>query len=70
MSLVRATPEKFELRGRFTPDPQPEAKLGPPVISGGKLYLREQNALFCYDVVNWPQETDEKGGRKQATHAR
>lgn len=71
VSLVRATPEKFELRGRFTPPIRSRKQSWVhPVISGGKLYLREQNALFCYDVVNWPQETDEKGGRKQATHAR
>jgi outer membrane protein assembly factor BamB len=51
VSLVKADPEGFELRGRFE---QPE-EAGPPtwphpVISGGRLYLRDQNLLFCYDV--------------------
>lgn len=71
VSLVRATPEKFELRGRFTPPIRSRRQSWVhPVISGGRLYLREQNALFCYDVVNWPQETGEKSTRRQAAGTR
>ena len=51
VSLVKATPEKFELLGRFE---QPERSGKPswphPVIADGRLYLRDQDALFCYDV--------------------
>jgi hypothetical protein len=51
VSLVKATPEKFELLGRFD---QPERADKPswphPVVADGRLYLRDQDSLFCYDV--------------------
>ncbi|HUY89654.1 MAG TPA: PQQ-binding-like beta-propeller repeat protein [Pirellulales bacterium] len=51
VSLVRATPEKFELLGRFE---QPDASGKPnwphPVVADGRLYLRDQDNLFCYDL--------------------
>lgn len=71
VSLVRATPEKFELRGRFSPPIRGRKQSWVhPVISGGKLYLREQSSLFCYDVVNWPKEADEKKASKETTRAK
>ncbi len=65
VSLVRATPEGFSLQGRFVP-PRRSRKQSwvHPVISGGKLFLREQNTLFCYDVVNQPTEEDSDKVRK------
>lgn len=51
VALIKASPEKYELLGKFT-IPDVERPSWPhPVIVGGKLYLREQNALYCYDVT-------------------
>ncbi len=53
MALVEATPDKYNLKGTFTPPARTGAQ-GPawahPVISDGKLYLRHADVLFCYDV--------------------
>lgn len=50
MALVEATPEKFVLKGKF----EIASKLGQswphPVIAAGKLYLRDQDVLLCYDI--------------------
>jgi hypothetical protein len=48
---VEASPQACQLHGQFE---QPERSDQPswphPVIAGGKLYLREQDMLYCYDV--------------------
>lgn len=48
--LLEAAPEGMRVKGRFK---TPEAK-GPawahPVIHDGRLYLRHDDSLFCYDV--------------------
>jgi outer membrane protein assembly factor BamB len=50
MILVEATPEGYRERGSFM-IPDVERQSWPhPVIIGGRLYLREQDNLFCYDV--------------------
>ncbi len=50
MALVDATPEQFRLKGTF----KPAVINGPawpyPVIHDGKLYLRANDVLMCYDV--------------------
>jgi outer membrane protein assembly factor BamB len=49
MALVAATPEKYQLKGRFrTPDNS--KSLAHPAINNGRLYLRELDALYCYDL--------------------
>ena len=49
VALVAATPEKYQLKGQFrTPDNR--RSLAHPAISNGRLYLREQDALYCYDL--------------------
>ena len=51
MVLAEATPEAYREKGSF---PIPEVKhpsWSHPVVAGGKLYLREQDHLFCYDVA-------------------
>ena len=49
--LIEATPEEYRERGSFM-IPDVERPSWPhPVITGGRLYLREQNSLFCYDVT-------------------
>ena len=50
VALIEATPEEFRLKGTF----QTPVKKGPgwphPVIHDGKLYLRDNDALMCYDL--------------------
>ncbi|QDV75017.1 PQQ-binding-like beta-propeller repeat protein [Botrimarina mediterranea] len=54
--LIEASPEGWKEHGRFKLDPQteqrkPQGKIWVhPVIAGGKLYLRDQELLFCFDV--------------------
>ena len=51
IALVEATPNAYKEKGRFDqPDRSSENSWPHPVISGGRLYLRDQDALFCYDV--------------------
>lgn len=56
LTLVRVTPEMFEAKGSFTLEPQspnrnPQGKVWThPVVIGGKLYLRDQEFISCYDV--------------------
>jgi outer membrane protein assembly factor BamB len=56
VALIEASPKGWKEQGRFTLSPQTtqRAKSGKiwvhPVVSGGKLYLRDQELLFCYDV--------------------
>jgi outer membrane protein assembly factor BamB len=51
VALVEATPEGYKETGRFN---QPERSglnsWVHPVVVGGKLYLRDQDLLLCYDV--------------------
>lgn len=56
--LVPASPDGWNEKGRFTiPEKSSHrSKSGKfwthPVVSNGKLYLRDQELLFCYDVKN------------------
>jgi outer membrane protein assembly factor BamB len=51
MLLIEPNPKQYIERGRFD---QPERSQQPawphPVIANGKLYLRDQDLLLCYDV--------------------
>ncbi len=56
VALVEASPAGWNEKGRFKLSPQ-TAKRKPqgriwvhPVVSGGNLYLRDQELLHCYDV--------------------
>jgi outer membrane protein assembly factor BamB len=51
VALVEATPTGYKEKGRFTP-PTPSGvdAWANPVVFGGKLYIRDQDQLFCYDV--------------------
>jgi outer membrane protein assembly factor BamB len=49
VALVAATPEKYQLKGQFQ-SPDNSRSLAHPSISNGRLYLREQDALYCYDL--------------------
>ncbi len=54
--VVKASPEGFDETGRFTIPKQtskrkPAGGIWPhPVIANGKMYLRDQELLFCYDL--------------------
>jgi outer membrane protein assembly factor BamB len=54
--LIKADPEGFEITGRFTLSPQTEQRKPQgriwvhPVVANGKLYLRDQEFIMCYDV--------------------
>lgn len=51
MSLVKASPEKYEELGSFTvPGSGERPSWAHPVIADGRLYLREQDRIVCYDV--------------------
>jgi hypothetical protein len=51
MLLIEPNAKQYVERGRFD---QPERSQQPdwthPVIANGKLYLRDQDVLLCYDV--------------------
>ncbi len=49
--LVEANPKEYVARGRFNqPNRTRERAWTHPVIANGKLYIRDQNLLLCYDV--------------------
>lgn len=59
VALVEATPEGYREKGRFTPPAQPARKRqGPfpekawayPVIANGRLYIRDVETLWAYDI--------------------
>jgi outer membrane protein assembly factor BamB len=51
VALVEATPKGYREKGRFTQPERSSEKAWPhPVIAGGRLYLRDWDKLFCYDV--------------------
>jgi outer membrane protein assembly factor BamB len=51
LTLVEATPQAFRLRGRFDQPERSDKKAWPhPVIAHGRLYIRDQELLLCYDV--------------------
>jgi outer membrane protein assembly factor BamB len=51
MILFEPNPKKYVERGRFS---QPDRSKAPawshPVVANGKLYLRDQDVLFCYEI--------------------
>ncbi len=50
MALIGATPSGYEEKGTFEIPDVEQPSWSHPVIVGGKLYLREQDAMYCYDV--------------------
>jgi outer membrane protein assembly factor BamB len=56
VALVEASPEGYREQGRFTPPAPPkrtnnmEKAWVYPVVAGGRLYLRDHECLWCYDV--------------------
>ena len=56
VALVEASPDGWKETGRFSiPQKTKRARKGSsiwthPVVANGKLYLRDQDLIFCYDV--------------------
>ncbi|HWX23157.1 MAG TPA: PQQ-binding-like beta-propeller repeat protein [Candidatus Binatia bacterium] len=51
VALIEATPDGYKEHGRFNqPHRSKEHSWPHPVIANGKLYLRDQDVLLCYDV--------------------
>ena len=51
MLLIEPNPKQYVERGRFDqPDRSEPPAWTHPVIANGKLYLRDQDVLLCYDV--------------------
>jgi outer membrane protein assembly factor BamB len=54
--LIEASPGGWKEHGRFKLDPQTKIRSSDgriwthPVISNGRLYLRDQDLIYCYDV--------------------
>lgn len=50
MALIEATPEGYHEKGTFKIPDCHDPSWPHPVVAGGKLYLREQDALLCYSL--------------------
>ena len=50
MILVEASPEAYRERGSFDIPDVKKPSWSHPVVSNGRLYLREQDSLFVYDI--------------------
>ncbi len=57
VALVEATPEAYREKGRFTPPEQPKHDRGAmekawayPAVANGRLYIRDDGTLWCYDI--------------------
>jgi len=56
VALVEATPDAYREKGRFTPPDEPkranqmEKAWAYPALAHGRLYIRDKNMLWCYDV--------------------
>lgn len=51
MALVEATPEKYVLKGKFDLATHNGSSWPHPVIVDHCLYVRDQDALLCYDIA-------------------
>ena len=50
-ALIAADPAELKEVSRFEQPERSDKKAWPhPVVANGKLYLRDQNVLLCYDV--------------------
>ena len=57
VALVEPSPESYREKGRLTPPERPqhttemEKAWAYPVVANGRLYLREGESLWCYDIT-------------------
>ena len=52
MALIKATPDSYQLKSNFRIPSNLGKGWSAPVISGSRLYLRDQDALLCYDLAD------------------
>jgi outer membrane protein assembly factor BamB len=50
VALIAASPSGFRLLGKFAPPPMAGPAWAHPVVLDGRLYLRHNDVLLCYDV--------------------
>jgi outer membrane protein assembly factor BamB len=56
VALVEPSPESFREKGRFSPPNQPQRVVAGekawtyPVVANGRLYIRDLDVLWCYDI--------------------
>ena len=50
VALIEANPNEYKLKASFMPAHQEKESWAHPVIANGRLLLREQDKLMCYDV--------------------
>ena len=51
VGLVEATPDGYKEKGRFDqPNRSSENSWPHPVVANGKLYIRDQDVMLCFDV--------------------
>jgi outer membrane protein assembly factor BamB len=51
LALVEANPAGYKEKGRFNQPDRSKLSAWPhPVIAGGKMYIRDEDILMCYDV--------------------
>lgn len=55
IALVDASPDQYTERGRFTqPERSSQSAWPHPVVAHGRLFLRDQNLLLCYNLHTTP----------------
>lgn len=50
VALIAASPDGYQENGAFEPPHGGDPSWAHPVVAGGRLYLREQDALYVYNV--------------------
>ena len=60
MILIEATPREYVEKGSFEIPNVQTYSWSHPVVTGGRLYLREQDALNVYDVRATSEVTDRR----------
>ena len=50
IALIQATPKEYVVKGTFRMASELGKSWPHPVVAGGMLYLRDEDALLCYDV--------------------
>lgn len=50
VGLVEATPEGYREKGRFRIPQESLPTWAHPVVAGGRLYLRDQDVIYAYDI--------------------
>lgn len=65
MDLYEASPTALTIRGTFQQPDRTKLKAWPhPVIANGKLYLRDQHTLLCYNIADQKEKPAAKEGAK------